>query len=215
MKDDYRAKGLRRNLIKTLEAKGISDSKVLEAFMKVPRHYFFDDIFIEHAYEDKAFPIAAQQTISQPYTVAFQSSLLDIKQGEKVLEIGTGSGYQAAILCALGAEVYSIEVIKELYEKSRNLLRAMGYRLRQFQADGSKGLPVFAPFDKILVTAGGPRVPEALIEQLKIGGSLVIPVGDQETQKMIRVKKLDENKLVTENFGSFKFVPLTGEQGWR
>ncbi len=215
MKDDYRAKGLRRNLIKTLEAKGISDSKVLEAFMKVPRHYFFDDIFIEHAYEDKAFPIAAQQTISQPYTVAFQSSLLDIKQGEKVLEIGTGSGYQAAILCALGAEVYSIEVIKELYEKSRNLLRAMGFRLRQFQADGSKGLPVFAPFDKILVTAGGPRVPEALIEQLKIGGSLVIPVGDQETQKMIRVKKLDENKLVTENFGSFKFVPLTGEQGWR
>lgn len=215
MKDDYRAKGLRRNLIKTLEAKGISDSKVLEAFMKVPRHYFFDDIFIEHAYEDKAFPIAAQQTISQPYTVAFQSSLLDIKQGEKVLEIGTGSGYQAAILCALGAEVYSIEVIKELYEKSRNLLRAMGYRLRQFQADGSKGLPIFAPFDKILVTAGGPRVPEALIEQLKIGGSLVMPVGDQENQKMIRVKKLDDNKLVTENFGSFKFVPLTGEQGWK
>jgi protein-L-isoaspartate(D-aspartate) O-methyltransferase len=215
IKEDYRAKGLRRNLVKALEAKGIKDQRVLAAIGAVPRHIFFDAIFLEHAYEDKAFPIGAQQTISQPYTVAMQTQLLEIVPGEKVLEIGTGSGYQAAVLAQMGADVYTLEVIKELYDKSKVLVRNLGYRIRQFHADGTKGLPAFAPFDKILVTAGAPSIPEQLIQQMKIGGKLICPVGELHEQRMIRITKESTQKLLSEDFGVFRFVPLTGDQGWK
>ncbi len=215
MIDDYRAKGLRKKLVRTLQEKGIKDEAVLKAILDIPRHFFFDDIFLDHAYEDKAFPIGNEQTISQPYTVAVQSSLLSIKPGDKVLEIGTGSGYQAAILSKLGAEVYSVEVIKPLFMKARMLLTDMRLHAKMFLGDGSKGLPNLAPFDKIIVTAGGPKVPELLIDQLKTGGILVIPVGDKQVQRMLRIIKKSDKELITEDHGTFRFVPLTGGDGWR
>jgi protein-L-isoaspartate(D-aspartate) O-methyltransferase len=212
--DNYRQRGLRNKLIKKLQEKGISDQKVLAAISKVPRHFFFDDALLEHAYQDKAFPIGEGQTISQPFTVAFQSEKLEVKPGDRILEIGTGSGYQASVLLEMGAVVYTIEYNRKLYETTRDLLPKMGYRPYFFYGDGSKGLPAKAPFDKILVTAGAPVVPTALTEQLAEGGVLVIPVGDKDRQLMLRIRK-KEGKLIEETFNYFAFVPLLGEQGWK
>ena len=167
MVDSYRHKGMRRQLVKVVREKGIEDERVLAAIGKIPRHFFFENAFLEHAYEDKAFPIGAGQTISQPYTVAFQSELLQVQPGDKVFEIGTGSGYQAIVLLELGADVYTIEYQKELYERTRRFLPSMGYKPNFFFGDGSKGLPQYAPYDKIIVTAGAPTVPDALIDQLR------------------------------------------------
>jgi len=174
---------MRKRLVKEVAAKGIKSRTVLEAIGKVPRHFFFEKIFDVHAYEDKAFPIGEGQTISQPYTVAFQTELLQIKLGDKILEIGTGSGYQATILLELGAQVYTIEYQKKLYEKTIHFLPSIGYKAYFYYGDGSKGLPEKAPYDGIIVTAGAPTVPEDLIQQLKIGGRLVIPVGNDKSQK--------------------------------
>ncbi|GHE71654.1 protein-L-isoaspartate(D-aspartate) O-methyltransferase [Roseivirga thermotolerans] len=215
MVDSYRHKGMRRQLVKVVREKGIEDERVLAAIGKIPRHFFFENAFLEHAYEDKAFPIGAGQTISQPYTVAFQSELLQVQPGDKVFEIGTGSGYQAIVLLELGADVYTIEYQKELYERTRRFLPSMGYKPNFFFGDGSKGLPRYAPYDKIIVTAGAPTVPDALIDQLRVGGVLVIPVGDAKTQRMLRITKTAENKVRTESFDNFKFVPLLGADGWR
>ncbi len=176
MKDTYRHQGKRQQLVKTVKKKGITDKNVLTAIGKIPRHLFMDSSFEDHAYQDKAFPIAADQTISQPYTVAFQTQLLEVKKGEKVLEIGTGSGYQTAVLCELGAKVYSIERQHELYKKTKTFLNKIGYRPKYLSfGDGYKGLPEYAPFDKIIVTAGAPEVPKDLLGQLKVGGKMVIP----------------------------------------
>ncbi len=212
--DSYRHKGLRKNLIKEIREKGIADEKVLEAMEKVPRHFFFDEAFVEQAYTDKAFPIAAGQTISQPYTVAYQTELLNIKPKDKVLEIGTGSGYQTCILLELGAKVFTIERQTILYETTKEKLIQMDYKARFFCADGSNGLPRHAPFDKILVTAGAPFVPKALLQQLKIGGILVIPVGDEKTQIMTSLLKTGEDSFEKYELGSFRFVPLKGDQAW-
>ncbi len=205
---------MRKSLVKLIKQKGIKDERVLQAIGKVPRHFFFEKAFIEHAYQDKAFPIGEGQTISQPYTVAFQTELLEIKPGDVVLEIGTGSGYQACVLLEMGAKVFTIEYNKVLFEKTREFLPKMGYFPRFFCGDGSKGLPAFAPYDKIIVTAGAPLVPKSLVEQLKENGSLVIPVGDDKLQKMIRVTRKEGNKLVKEEFSNFSFVPLLGKEGW-
>lgn len=214
MEDSYKHRGMRRSLLKILRSKGITNEAVLAAIGKVPRHFFFDNALLEHAYQDKAFPIGEGQTISQPYTVAFQSEKLNVKEGSKVLEIGTGSGYQACVLLEMGANVYTIEYNKVLYERTRKFLPLMGYRPRFFQGDGSKGLPRHAPFDRIIVTAGAPSVPDSLIKQLNIGGILIIPVGDNERQKMLRITRIDEKKLKKEEFDFFSFVPLKGEEGW-
>lgn len=208
MKDTFRHKGLRQQLVELIKTKGISDVAVLSAINKVPRHLFMDSSFLEFAYEDKPFPIGSGQTISQPYTVAFQTELLEIKKGEKVLEVGTGSGYQACILMEMGARVYTIERQKNLYLKTKTLLASMGYKPKSISyGDGYKGLPAFAPFDKIIVTAGAPYIPNELIEQLKPGGYLVIPVG-VNLQEMKRIIKLDNNDIKEEKHGSFRFVPL-------
>lgn len=206
--DTYRHQGLRNQLIRAIQKKGISDPAVLAAMEKVPRHFFFDSSFLEYAYEDQPFPIGAGQTISQPYTVAFQSTLLNITKGEKVLEIGTGSGYQACILAEIGARVFSIERQKTLYDKTRGLLSDMGYhRIKLFYGDGYKGLPAFAPFDKVLVTAAAPYIPDPLIQQLKPGGILVIPVGD-EVQIMTTIHKISDTEIRRQEHGNFRFVPM-------
>lgn len=205
---------MRKSLVRIIKNKGIEDKRVLEAVYRVPRHFFFENAFLEHAYQDKAFPIGEGQTISQPYTVAFQTELLDIEKGETVLEIGTGSGYQCCILLELGAKVYTIEYNRKLYETAKKMLPKMGYNPNFFLGDGSKGLPGYAPFNKILVTAGAPFVPNALISQLKEGGSLVIPVGDTKLQKMLRLTK-KENQIIKEEYDNFSFVPLLGEHGWK
>lgn len=215
MEDSYRHKGMRRQLVKTVQAQGITDERVLAAIGKIPRHFFFENALVEHAYQDKAFPIGAGQTISQPYTVAFQSQLLQIKPGDKILEIGTGSGYQAIVLLELGANVYTIEYQKTLYDHTKSFLPNMGYRPNFFYGDGSQGLSRHAPYDKIIVTAGAPTVPNALIDQLTVGGCLVIPVGNQKTQQMMRITKTGETKIKSEVFKDFKFVPLLGDDGWR
>lgn len=214
LEDTYKHRGLRNKLVKKLEQKGIKDTRVLQAISKVPRHFFFEDALLPHAYEDKAFPIGEGQTISQPYTVAFQSEKLEVQPGMKVLEIGTGSGYQACVLMEMGAVVYSIEYNKKLFEKTKAFLPVLGYKPFLFQGDGSKGLPPKAPFDRIIVTAGAPVVPTALVEQLAEGGILIIPVGDRDSQKMLRIRK-QKGKLVQETFDNFAFVPLLGEQGWK
>lgn len=214
VKDDYKQRGLRNKLVKKLRLKGIQDERVLEAIGRVPRHAFFDDALLIHAYEDKAFPIGEGQTISQPYTVAFQTEKLMVKPGDKVLEIGTGSGYQACILLEMGANVYTIEYNRVLFERTRAFLPQLGYSPYFAFGDGSKGMPSKAPFDKILVTAGAPVIPEDLIKQLKEGGILVIPVGDRERQKMVRIT-LKNGKPVRDEFDNFAFVPLLGDQGWK
>lgn len=213
LEDNYKQRGLRNKLVKKLRLKGIADEAVLTAIGKVPRHVFFDDALLAHAYEDKAFPIGEGQTISQPYTVAFQTEKLEVKPGQKVLEIGTGSGYQAAILLELGAKVYTIEFNKKLFEKTKTFLPRLGYAPYFFYGDGSKGIPAKAPFDKIIVTAGAPVVPSALTDQLNENGILIIPVGDRETQKMLKITKKN-GALLKEEFNQFAFVPLLGESGW-
>lgn len=215
LEDSYRAKGLRRQLIKELRGKGIENEAVLDVMMQIPRHFFFDSIFLEHAYEDKAFPIGQGQTISQPYTVAFQTCLLPLHAGAKILEIGTGSGYQAAILVALGVEVFTIEYNKVLFEKTRVFLPKIGFKPHFFQGDGSKGLAKYAPYDGIVVTAGAPTVPTSLIRQLKDGGVLVIPVGDRRSQQMVKITRVSENKIVKKSYNQFAFVPLLGDEGWK
>jgi protein-L-isoaspartate(D-aspartate) O-methyltransferase len=214
IEDNYRQRGLRNNLVKKLRLKGILDERVLAAIQKVPRHAFFDNALLSHAYEDKAFPIGEGQTISQPYTVAFQTEKLSIKPGDKVLEIGTGSGYQATILLEMGAKVYTIEFQKKLYERTKEFLPQLGYKPFFFFGDGSKGIPAKAPYDKIIVTAGAPIVPTALIDQLAEEGILIIPVGDREKQIMLKITKRN-GKLIKEEFDNFAFVPLLGEQGWK
>jgi protein-L-isoaspartate(D-aspartate) O-methyltransferase len=214
MEDSYKHKGMRRSLIKIIREKGIRNEKVLEAIYKIPRHFFFEKAFLEHAYKDKAFPIGEGQTISQPYTVAFQTELLDLNEGMTVLEIGTGSGYQCCVLLEMGSRVYTIEYNRILFDRARKQLPQMGYNALFFHGDGSKGLSIHAPFDRIIVTAGAPFVPAALISQLKEGGKLVIPVGDDKKQKMLRLTKEKENRIIKEEFSYFSFVPLLGEQGW-
>ncbi|MFQ3575492.1 MAG: protein-L-isoaspartate(D-aspartate) O-methyltransferase [Cytophagales bacterium] len=213
--DNYKHKGLRFNLVETLKSKGISDLMVLRAVSRVPRHFFFfDKAFENHAYKDKAFPIGEGQTISQPYTVAFQTQSLNLKPEHKVLEIGTGSGYQCAILLEMGVEVVSIETIENLYIKTKNLLLGLGYRPILKLGDGSLGVPQHAPYDRIIVTAGAPNVPDSLLDQLKIGGKLIIPIGSKDTQKMILLTKISEFELHQEELGAFSFVPLLGTKGW-
>ena len=208
MKDTNKHKGLRNQLAKVLEEKGITDKNVLEAIKKIPRHLFLDSSFEDFAYQDKAFPIAADQTISQPYTVAYQSQLLEVKKDQKILEIGTGSGYQTAVLCLLGAKVYSVERQNELFKATKSLLPKLGIRPKHLSfGDGYKGLPDHAPFDSIIVTAGAPIIPHPLMAQLKIGGRLVIPVGDKE-QIMTLLIRRNETQFEKHEVGDFKFVPL-------
>ena len=215
MKDTYRHKGLRKKLTEEVRSKGITDEKVLQAIDTIPRHLFMDDAFLEFAYQDKAFPIGAGQTISQPYTVAFQSQLLQLKKGDKVLEIGTGSGYQTAVLLECGARVYTIERQKLLYDKVRVLLPSMNYQPNFFYGDGYKGLPSFAPFDKIIVTCGATFVPEALLGQLKPGGRMVIPVGEGDVQTMTLIEKTIDGQVLKQELGQFRFVPMLGERAWK
>lgn len=213
LEDSYKHKGLRRQLVFEIKKKGIQNQKILDAIGKIPRHFFFDKIFDIHAYEDKAFPISAGQTISQPYTVAFQTQLLEVEPGDRILEIGTGSGYQALVLCELGADVFSIEYQKELYSKAVRQLPAMGYKPHLFHGDGSKGLHKYAPYDGILVTAGAPTVPNELLAQLAINGRLVIPVGDNQKQAMVLIQRTEKG-FKKKVFNHFSFVPLRGEKGW-
>jgi len=208
MIDNYKHQGLRKKLIELLKDKGIKDANVLAAIDKVPRHLFIDNAFLEFAYNDVAFPIGDKQTISHPSTVAFQSELLQIKKGEKVLEVGTGCGYQTAVLCELGAKVFTIERQRNLYNKTIVFLPKLNYNPKFFYGDGYAGLPTFAPFHKIIVTAGAPFVPEALKHQLAIGGKLIIPVGEGETQEMHQYIKMDVDDFLFSVHGSFKFVPL-------
>ncbi len=208
MLDTFKHQGMRNQLASTLKAKGIIDEKVLEAIKQIPRHLFLDSSFEDHAYQDKAFPIGAQQTISQPYTVAFQTELLELTQGAKILEIGTGSGYQTAVLLALKAKVYTIERQSELFKKTKIFFGKMGYRPKKIIfGDGYKGYTEEAPYDGIIVTAGAPETPKALLSQLKIGGRLVIPVGLEE-QEMTLYTRTAEKKFEKKTFGSFRFVPL-------
>jgi protein-L-isoaspartate(D-aspartate) O-methyltransferase len=199
---------LRKLLIEELRQKGISNEKVLDAFFEVPRHYFLDLAFEKQAYSNMAFQIGAGQTISHPYTVAFQTELLELSKGEKVLEIGTGSGFQTSILCAMGMKVFSIERQKELYLKAKPIIHHMHYNPKLFYGDGYKGRPLDAPFDKILVTCGAPYIPDALLQQLKVGGLLVIPIGEGEKQLMQRITKISEKEFKAEEFGVFSFVPM-------
>jgi protein-L-isoaspartate(D-aspartate) O-methyltransferase len=208
MKDTYTHQGMRKQLVKTLKRKGISDERVLDAISQVPRHLFMDSGFVDHAYVDKAFPIAADQTISQPYTVARQTELLQVKKGNKVLEIGTGSGYQTAVLLEMGAQVYSIERQNELFKKTKLFLPKIGYRPKKLIfGDGYKGYEEEAPYDGIIVTAGAPFVPKPLLAQLAIGGRLVIPVGETD-QIMTVLTRSSETEFEKQEYGAFRFVPL-------
>ena len=211
MEDNFRHKGLRKQLINLLREKGIKSEAVLEAMGKIPRHLFLDTAFLNFAYEDKAFPIGAEQTISHPYTVAFQTELLELAKGEKVLEIGSGCGYQTALLCELGVKVYSIERQKELYDKTKRFLPKLGYRPNLYYGDGYLGKESFAPFDKIIITCGAPFIPETLLKQMKIGGIMIIPVGE-EVQEMIKVIRINENNFEQKKFGDFKFVPMLADK---
>lgn len=210
--DTYLHQGLRAKLVKTLQDKGIRQPEVLQAIGKIPRHFFFNTSFIKFAYEDQAFPIAAGQTISQPYTVAFQTQLLELKKGEKVLEIGTGSGYQTAVLMEMGVKVYSIERQKELYDKTKFMLPSMGYKPNLFYGDGYKGLEAYAPFDKILITCGAPFIPDALMKQLKVGGRMVIPLGEGNDQVMTLIVKNSETEFSKSEHGTFRFVPMLADK---
>ncbi len=212
--DNYREKGARKKLVSLLRERGIFDENVLAAIAKVPRHFFFDETFWNQAYKDIAFPIGDGQTISQPYTVAYQTELLHVKKGDKILEIGTGSGYQTCILMELGADVYTIERQENIYKRTIKVLPGMGYHAHFFLGDGSKGMQEYAPYHKIIVTAGAPFVPDILLCQLRIGGILVIPVGDEKLQKMVTVLRLDENDFEKIELDTFRFVPLVGDKAW-
>ncbi|MCX6297196.1 MAG: protein-L-isoaspartate(D-aspartate) O-methyltransferase [Bacteroidetes bacterium] len=211
--DTYRHKGLRRQLAGFLKEKGIESDEVLKAIEAVPRHLFLNSSFIERAYEDIAFPIGSGQTISRPHTVAFQTELLELKKGEKVLEIGTGSGYQTCVLLEMGAKVYTIERQKALFDLTKTFLPTIGYNPKFFYGDGYKGLPVFSPFDKIIITAGAPIIPDALLDQLKVGGIMIIPLGDK-VQVMTLIKKIAAKQFEKVEYGEFKFVPLLENKEW-
>lgn len=209
MKDSFLHKGQRKKLIEELQKKGISNTSVLNAIDAVPRHLFFlDKVMESYAYEDKAYPIGAGQTISQPYTVAIQTQLLELKPNEKVLEIGTGSGYQAAVLSKFGVRVFSIERQKDIYFRTKKLLQELHFFIETFLGDGYKGLPQFAPFDKIIITAAAPFIPRPLLEQLKIGGILVVPLGEGINQKMLKIIKISESEFEQTDHGNFSFVPM-------
>ncbi len=212
LNDTYRHRGLRKRLVEEVRSKGIRDEAVLAAINDVPRHFFLDSSFLEIAYQDKPFPIGSGQTISQPYTVAFQTELLKVEKNMKVLEIGTGSGYQACILEKMGVRVFSIERHRSLFQKTKQLLSDLNAKVKLFYGDGYKGLPAFAPFDRILITAAAPFVPETLIQQLTKGGMMVLPLGSGDTQIMTRITKLDENDYEEEKFGYFRFVPMLGDK---
>ena len=215
LEDTYRAKGLRKQLVDLLRTKGITDETVLAAINEVPRHVFLDSSFVEIAYQDQAFPIGSGQTISQPHTVAFQTQLLQVEKGMKVLEIGTGSGYQSCVLAAMGAKVFSIERQRNLYFKTKDILEQLPFRVKTFLGDGFEGLPTYQPFDRIIITAGAPNIPETLVAQMKVGGLMVIPMDNPngEGQTMLRITKLSEKELKKESFGNFKFVPMLREIG--
>lgn len=209
--DTYRHKGLRKKLVQGIQAKGISDERVLDALLEVPRHFFLDSAFVEKAYEDRAFPIGEGQTISQPYTVAYQSQLLEVKSFMKVLEIGTGSAYQAVVLAEMGAQVYTIERQKKLFESIKSFQFLKRYTsIKFFYGDGFEGLPTYAPFERVIITAAAPEIPEKLIQQLKPGGMMVIPLGTGDLQQMMRVTKLENGALKEEVFDYFSFVPMLG-----
>jgi protein-L-isoaspartate(D-aspartate) O-methyltransferase len=208
IEDNYRHKGLRRKLVDELREKGITDARVLDAINKVPRHAFLTSAFVELAYENKALPIGAEQTISAPYTVAFQSQLLDVEKGMKVLEIGTGSGYQTSVLCEMGAKVYSIERQKLLFDTSKKMLAEMGYKCHLAYGDGYKGIPAFAPYDRIIITCAIPIVPEELLMQMKPGGRLVMPFGEGEKQEMTLIQEDKEGNFQNTYYGEFSFVPM-------
>ena len=215
LEDNYRHKGLRQQLVDLLRTKGITDEAVLSAINEVPRHIFLDSSFVELAYQDKAFPIGSGQTISQPHTVAFQTQLLQVEKGMKVLEIGTGSGDQACVLSAMGAKVFSIERQRNLFFKTKEILEQLPFKVKTFLGDGYEGLITYQPFDRIIITAGAPSIPEKLIEQLKPGGIMVIPMDNAEGdgQTMLRVTKMEDGSLKKEEFGDFKFVPMLKEIG--
>ncbi len=214
--DSYRHKGMRQQLVQVLKDKGITDSNVLDAIGVVPRHAFLDSSFVEFAYQDKAFPIGSGQTISQPFTVAMQSQLLNVSKGLKILEIGTGSGYQACILAQMGAKVFSIERQRNLYMKTKPFLAEFPYNIKTFLGDGNKGLPTFAPFDRILITAAAPEIPQNLVNQLKAGGIMVIPLNDESDatkQRMLRLTKQPDGTMLREEFGDCRFVPMLKDIG--
>lgn len=215
IEDNYRHKGLRKQLVDQLRAKGITDEAVLSALNEVPRHVFLDSSFVELAYQDKAFPIGSGQTISQPFTVAFQTQLLQVERGMKVLEIGTGSGYQACVLAAMGAKVFSIERQRNLYFKTKEILEQLPFRVKTFLGDGFEGLSTYQPFDRVIITAGAPFIPEALVAQLKPNGIMVIPMDNEDGngQTMLKIKKMEDGTLKQEAFGDFKFVPMLKEIG--
>ena len=207
--DSYKHKGMRKQLIAELRKdERIKNEAIFEAFEKFPRHFFLDLAFVEQAYSNTAFQIGAGQTISHPITVAFQTQLLEVKKGDKILEIGTGSGFQCCILCEMGAKVFSVERQKELFVRAKSLIHEMGYTPRLIFGDGYKGMPAFAPFDKIIVTCGAPDVPASLLEQLKVGGIMVIPVGEGKEQIMHKIVKVSDSEFQSEDFGTFKFVPM-------
>tara|TARA_B100001540_G_C15634943_1_gene563895 strand:+ start:272 stop:916 length:645 start_codon:yes stop_codon:yes gene_type:complete len=208
MLDSFRHKGLRKQLVAEIRDKGIKNTKVLEAINTIPRHLFIDNAFVNFAYQDKAFPIGSGQTISQPYTVAFQTELLDINPYEKVLEIGTGSGYQASVLSLLDADVYTIERQRDLFRKTKSFLPTLGYNCNFFYGDGYNGLPKFAPFDKIIITCGAPFIPDNLVEQLKVGGRIVVPIGDGDVQVMHLIEKISQIETKITTHGNFSFVPM-------
>ena len=212
--DNYRERGARKKLVEHLKSRGIADENVLNAIGKIPRHFFFDETFWNQAYKDIAFPIGGGQTISQPYTVAYQTELLHIKKGDKVLEIGTGSGYQTCVLMEVGAQVFTIERQESIYNHTIKVLPGMGYNANFYFGDGSIGRVESAPYDKIIVTAGAPFVPEILLKQLKIGGILVIPVGSEHSQVMVTVIRVSENDYEKIELDTFRFVPLVGDQAW-
>ncbi len=212
MVDTFRHQGLRKQLIEHLASKGISNLKVLNAINKIPRHLFMDNAFVNFSYQDKAFPIGAGQTISQPYTVAFQSQLLEINPYEKVLEVGTGSGYQAAVLSLLDAEVFTIERQRELFLKTKKFLPTLGYNCMFVYGDGYKGMPKFAPFDKIIITCGAPFIPNDLVAQLKVGGRMVAPIGDGDVQVMHLIEKISETETRVTTHGEFLFVPMLNDK---
>jgi protein-L-isoaspartate(D-aspartate) O-methyltransferase len=208
LKDTFRHKGKRKLLVEELGKMGIKQTSILDAFIAIPRHYFLDLAFDEQAYTNMAFQIGSGQTISHPYTVAFQTQLLSVAKGDKMLEIGTGSGFQTCILCQMGAKVFSVERHMDLHIKAKSMLTYFNFNAKLSFGDGYKGIPSHAPFDKILVTCGAPEIPQLLVSQLKIGGLMVIPVGEGDEQKMLRITKLDAEQYKVEEFGTFKFVPM-------
>ena len=199
---------MRRQLVRELSDRGIKSKQVLDCFEAIPRHYFLDNAFAEQAYSNTAFQIGSGQTISHPYTVAYQTELLDIQKGDKILEIGSGSGFQTCVLCEMGAKVFSIERHKELHLKAKNIVRHLKYNARLSFGDGYKGLPTFAPFDKVIITCGAPDIPEELVNQMKVGGIMIIPIGEGVEQQMKKIVKVSDSEITIEDFGVFKFVPM-------